>query len=58
MKTRAALALDVFPARAGMSLAALPRAIMSCRVPRASGDEPRKITASKVASVCSPRERG
>ena len=58
MKTRAALALDVFPARAGMSRFTGILVFVSDGVPRASGDEPRLAQVTEARAKCSPRERG
>ena len=52
------MSASVFPARAGMSRESKPNVRSGFGVPRASGDEPQKLTASKIAAVCSPRERG
>ena len=49
---------DVFPARAGMSPAALSRRVGEEGVPRASGDEPAQGAGGVPSVMCSPRERG
>ena len=48
----------MFPARAGMSLNALPHGFQPVNVPRASGDEPVTVQESDTRKLCSPRERG
>ena len=49
---------NVFPARAGMSLANRVTGYGALGVPRASGDEPDGCQISFVFLTCSPRERG
>ena len=48
----------MFPARAGMSPLNVPHSPTKTRVPRASGDEPRRLLLSHDTVKCSPRERG
>ena len=48
----------MFPARAGMSRRALRVFRGSVHVPRASGDEPARVSHLHFMSECSPRERG
>ncbi len=48
----------VFPARAGMSPDLLVGVAGRLRVPRASGDEPRRDPCVQRQGSCSPRERG
>ena len=52
------MSASVFPARAGMSLPCSALRLPRDRVPRASGDEPQKLTDMLNALECSPRERG
>ncbi len=52
------LPVGVFPARAGMVRSAWRISRNFRRVPRASGDGPSSASTVKVASLCSPRERG
>ena len=48
----------MFPARAGMSLAANWESNSLSHVPRASGDEPATGRFAGFRNACSPRERG
>ena len=48
----------MFPARAGMSLAANWESNCLSHVPRASGDEPFQQILQLAQERCSPRERG
>ena len=48
----------VFPARAGMSRWEHLQVGGYDRVPRASGDEPKRTSENLEKNQCSPRERG
>ena len=52
------MSASVFPARAGMSPYRWLGDGAPAGVPRASGDEPRRILSGQARVGCSPRERG
>ena len=51
-------AIEVFPARAGMSQTSAWSLRHADCVPRASGDEPMQLPDTAAFMECSPRERG
>ncbi|HAW5891930.1 TPA: hypothetical protein JL218_002354 [Escherichia coli] len=52
------VALDVFPAPAGINRLALTVNLMMNCVPRASGDKPPGADRESDDELCSPRQRG
>ena len=52
------MSASVFPARAGMSPNQRNECAEENRVPRASGDEPARLSEKDAQRRCSPRERG
>ncbi|EHI4567155.1 hypothetical protein J9I26_003784 [Salmonella enterica] len=50
--------ITVFPAPAGINRNRSPHSSSSIRVPRASGDKPRRWCRRRASRQCSPRQRG